>query len=80
MLVREDKPCDRDHWDGQCGRGYPLPVLVFSAAILLLLGGNPMCVSIEVQTDAFWSELADWALFRDCLTDEEFLEWLMMDG
>jgi len=39
-----------------------------------------MCVSIEIQEDALWSELADWALFRDCLADEEFLEWLWMDG
>jgi len=35
-----------------------------------------MTVAVEVATDALWSELQRMAVFRDCLTNEEFLGWL----
>ena len=38
--------------------------------------GCDMTVSVELSTDALWSELERLAAFRDCLTNQEFLAWL----
>ena len=35
-----------------------------------------MTVKDEIATDALWSEVADQAVFRDCLTNQEFMAWL----
>ena len=39
-------------------------------------GRCDMTVSVQVDTDALWSELERMAAFRDCLTNQEFLAWL----